>query len=1062
MSFRVLLSIGIVVNRSSGAFSSIIERNRTIGIPYASERFVHNAKLGVENDRQRPTRIKNRSAPSRTDTTRLDTLDSQPDSVVSANIIRNPRIGIMPRLKKYMDRPGYYVRGSLADHGCCTWQIAEAGLHHLRQRGVSPTDHDITPAVLRELKDRGWIWTRGSGTTGDATPDRRKWDALAKSICAWSATDGTPEKLLKVLTNGGDHRGALFDRTFLTSLATIPGLSEIAPADFDEAAEDAFDFNDHSLHALVQHLSPGWRTFWRLGRIVGCVTQYEQCPPAWRGTLLWGWLWEQWGSLDRKSIRTAVAPRLAAPEIWWDVEGQQVVARTPRMRRPHPVHEARWRWGSGEPQSLRIIPDREAATVEPGEEVLTPGGDWGGMMLIRGESTEVLEFEFDTLGASDLLLFHAHGLLANRSRPLAAGDYLILQRGPATPKGRGLTILQEIATLPAGWPAVWHGWSVRLRAGAVLGDWAVSSSAPIECHFAKEADGRPWHSTCPVYTDGWPALAFAAATAALVVEIVVTDMRERIVQRSIQPLQLQGDETTVTLPVADTVFGTCRIQITDLERPDATPRRLGLLRIPSFPTEVIPDPQDPQGAAGVRVGTDVVPAADTLSIETEAGAVLVARDSVRDPSIGFGDRDEAWAVRLRVGVARARFPATDNSWRPLPIGPIDASAIKLDDTLEIEFISPPPTEGKGLVCSRVGGEAMVCGAVADPRFPRRFRIALHEWRDRLGDGEGNQVLVRAASGWMPVTVWHDAKQPDAPRPQPMVGPHWFAERDAIEQRLMEARYGEAADLLTDAVSNLNRLPKIRQEVLAVALSRLYFALPQGVARPDSATRLAERLLVINDGEAAELARRMNPSPADRRPVARVYRKLGDAEEAFIAALKDTGPWWSCGECARDAAASSVKFARSDAAVIGTVAAMMDHSVSAPSTEEVYPHHRNWIQAIRFCTTFVRTIWTPSATLPAFDLNAVPRVLSEGIADFVLGVLDLAVGRIAPTWKANLPSWGNCTAQTLLNARLSRMSGDPTAAEQHYGDAVRQFAKMSFQEVVWNEWNSWKTTRGSGR
>ena len=58
---------------------------------------------------------------------------------------------------------------------------------------------------------------------------------------------------------------------------------DLTAAEFDEWAEDAFDFAPASLHALLQHLCPGWRLFRRLAAIVGAVASFEYCPPAWVG-----------------------------------------------------------------------------------------------------------------------------------------------------------------------------------------------------------------------------------------------------------------------------------------------------------------------------------------------------------------------------------------------------------------------------------------------------------------------------------------------------------------------------------------------------------------------------------------------------------------------------------------------------------------------------------------------------------------------------------------------------------------------------------------------------------
>jgi hypothetical protein len=68
----------------------------------------------------------------------------------------------MPVLRQRLDG-GYYIRGCIPGTGSfCTWQVTPEGVALLRRSGITDGDK-VSDAVLRELRNRGLVYTYGRG-----------------------------------------------------------------------------------------------------------------------------------------------------------------------------------------------------------------------------------------------------------------------------------------------------------------------------------------------------------------------------------------------------------------------------------------------------------------------------------------------------------------------------------------------------------------------------------------------------------------------------------------------------------------------------------------------------------------------------------------------------------------------------------------------------------------------------------------------------------------------------------------------------------------------------------
>ncbi len=91
----------------------------------------------------------------------------------------------MPRLHQRKDGDGYYVRAALpGTSNINTWQINPEGLRFLRSRGYEGDGVQFPDPILKELIDRGYVYTRGSGigvilpklqvTSSDSSPSQAR------------------------------------------------------------------------------------------------------------------------------------------------------------------------------------------------------------------------------------------------------------------------------------------------------------------------------------------------------------------------------------------------------------------------------------------------------------------------------------------------------------------------------------------------------------------------------------------------------------------------------------------------------------------------------------------------------------------------------------------------------------------------------------------------------------------------------------------------------------------------------------------------------------------------
>ena len=274
----------------------------------------------------------------------------------------------MPRLRRYVDGDGFYIKDYLHGTGHCTWQVSEQALGFLRDRGVSQDGDHISGTDRNRLLEEDWIWRTGEGNRGDGREAQGatvapEIAALAAELRGWAPQGGLARLTPILCSPYCDHRDRCFSPALVGWLErldeglTLADLDRLSATDFDDIACPRLERLDDLLHR--QFATRGeTHVLWQLARVLGLVARQLRgnavCPAAWKeGQPVLHRLFAiltQASAEPKPSTPPGQSPRrrvgrrlLPRPSILrWDVDGQQVAIVLPEQQLPAEVEGLTW------------------------------------------------------------------------------------------------------------------------------------------------------------------------------------------------------------------------------------------------------------------------------------------------------------------------------------------------------------------------------------------------------------------------------------------------------------------------------------------------------------------------------------------------------------------------------------------------------------------------------------------------------------------------------------------------------------------------------------------------
>jgi hypothetical protein len=680
------------------------------------------------------------------------------------------------------------IYGAQGTASICTWQVTEEALAYLRSRRVEDRGY-VSVDVLEDLSHRRWIYTGGTAPPGPVDPLSPGDVDLIERLVDW-AWDGD--------VSGFDllvHRGPglidvnLVDRIFSDGLiawfrsllggGALAELDDISYGDFNVLAGDRLERFPGALHR-ISGLYCENRLVWRLAQIVGKVDWQvatgHGCPTSWRDVYpilshLFDRLARQSSPVapgEPKGPRRARVHPASRPFLWWDVDGQQVLAILPG-RSLAPGQEISWSVTGAEVIQPEVFASTDGSRVaEARSSPLDPAGEYS-IRVGTSPGGEVAE-EVIRLPAPDspLVLFSADGRLLPVTPGTAhpAGIYLALApkaRAGEVPAIRGARVLEQVDYEPIGWHS-WRGFRLELAAGAEAGPYQIGAPGAKASWEAEDPPHQPvyFESTRPVWIGGWPRVWISGGPH--FAEAVLEFTREWPRDTPSPKLRVWVGEQVVireadgrayldlsSAPELAEAYGplllTCRLPAL----PEHPPLSLTLIRLRPTRFAYAEAPVPFEFSAAVRIATEhseVLPGADTKMATVDGSWLAWPADPLRSPSVTVSLPGSAAELRIRTPVTRLRRMSPGSPpgpWTKPPLS-LRLAEIGLKDCLRVELHREPECENGRPFCRLVGGSEVASGEPC--RFPNTYDIPLNRWRDVLGPEAAGTVQFRTTRGWI--------------------------------------------------------------------------------------------------------------------------------------------------------------------------------------------------------------------------------------------------------------------------------------------------------------------------
>lgn len=808
----------------------------------------------------------------------------------------------MPRLRRYVDDSGFYIKDYLHGTGHCTWQLGEQALGFLRDRGVAHDGDHISGSDRNRLLDQDLIWRTGDGDRaggpegqGAAVPPEVA--ALAAELRGWAPQGGLTRLTPILYSPGRDHRDRCFARPFIDWLEGLDGglcladLDRLSATDFDDIACPRLEKLEDVLHC---HFAVRGEThvLWQLARVVGLVARQLRgnpvCPAAWTGGQpvlhrLFAILAQ--ARVDGRTSRQASeSPRRRAvgrllprsPILRWDVDAQQVVIVLPEQQLPVEVEGLTWIVSPGGCEQPRIRLGSGGRFLEEScSHPLAPAASYSAEVTLRCCSSggTVRESNRWTLpaGLESCVLFDPDGtLLCEDDVQVRAGEFLSLVRVDSCStllKKRGVQTLERVPVGPAGWRG-WEGWRLRLDGGVTFGPYTVEDYQDTASWDVEAPPPFPvrWRESHPVWVGTWPRLYVNLPDPFVGAVLEVTREDIGLAATRLQCFRI-GEEvpfavdsatgrTYVSLagvPGLSGVFGTLRLECRLPTASDEPPLCARLVRVPDLAMRYVPDPGAPNAALAVEIkggGQLVGPMtaeADTGIVNTGASVIVRACQPVSSPGVAVRLEEHQLTLRLRVPSARACLITPDrgfSGWQPLPVEALDLSSVGVQDRLRVELHEPPITEAGQLFCRIVGGGEVVAGEELQALGPvHAFEVELHRWRDSLGFLAEGTIQLRGHRHWIDLAKLKNRSVSQTPAPTALSPRGQLlqtvdASLAAADEQKAARLAGECLELARSSKGNV-----VDRELLPIAAAR---ALIAGASEKGALQRAAECLVGLAD------------------------------------------------------------------------------------------------------------------------------------------------------------------------------------------------------------------------
>ena len=460
-------------------------------------------------------------------------------------------------------------------------------------------------------------------------------------------------------------------------------------------------------------------------------------------------------------------PRLR-PYIWWDVDGQRVVAVLPG-RLLTAGESLDWSLSGEELPRPEAYPVPEDVRVEEAQsDALGPRDRYRISTSVAPH--ESIDYQVPP-AFRPFVLFSADGRLlsCDSAEGYPPGEYLVLiprNLADLVPTLRGVRELERVDNEPVLWTS-WRGYRVELEIGADVAPYRIDGSGSRARWVVEGAPDHPvvFENTLPVWVGSWPRIAVEPASQFMDGLIEVESESKFRGSRSGAsrilrighdvPVASANGRVWLDLEAAAALqetYGPTRLSCRLSALPDQPPLVLRLMRIRPIRLEYVDDPKRPGQVAAVHVRTiqSVAAGAGTILTVVSGGERVASASSLDgSPSIRLALPDSGAELRVRVPRTRVRLlsalrPLDD--WREPGQLEIRLEEIALDDRLRVELHLGAELERGRPLCRLVGGAEVASGEPS--RLPGTFDIPLNRWLDRLGPEATGMVQVRGRSRWV--------------------------------------------------------------------------------------------------------------------------------------------------------------------------------------------------------------------------------------------------------------------------------------------------------------------------
>ena len=749
-----------------------------------------------------------------------------------------------------------------------TFQISPVAKNHLESLGIQ-IGEEIPRHVFSFLHSEGLIFTGGSGPSDEVAIDvsPRVLDALIK----WGI-QGKSNDLQKAVSRAGTSIANCITPGFIKWVCSfesnleLADLSGISFSDFDRYVHQSNNSKLNSLHFELIKKDGGSRVLWSLTRLVAHVASYpgspDQIPDSWQGTV-----YQIFANLIRDAFSSRPLPeppqapqsKILLPEIYWQVQEQQVVGILPAQTLPA-GEELSWKVVPGDDfqVSIRQLHDKTVVS-ESITEPLEPAS-WKIDVEHRDKQRNTFHHSVEIQIPSPhgpYVIFEENGKAISWKPDLILppGTYYVLA-APTVDidefySTEGLEILEEIDYEPVAWWD-WKGFCVSIISKVKLGsytfdlsdiqiDWELVDPPELEVDIS---------GMIPTWLNRWPQLIIKASDETILQDSILEI--ERTEDGKFWNLYMCPDDDyrpdRITYSKEDdkilidfsqckqftTFSGSYAVRLLFSRVIEKTPNKLHFKVISGVQFDYVNDPNRPgqAKALSIRGAKSVTTYPGCGDIFRDDSYILYAEDPVEEPLIHFSMRPQGLgpemllAVRLRVSRISYLSPKTPlGNWVSLPL---DIKLYEVEDLnarLKLELHSMPEVNDNELLGYLDGNEPVSAGKQISPYT---FVIPLHRWLDNLGPAISGTIQVNCENTWLTMVKLlgrEERTKGDVlpAKPPRSIYDSWFDEASQVEYLALAGQYVEAdqkAEILATRVRTED-LPLTVKHLLLARLGRVY-------------------------------------------------------------------------------------------------------------------------------------------------------------------------------------------------------------------------------------------------